>query len=51
MHCVTALADATQRGEWPSAEVLRLEADALQELNFLRQKLLDALHAHAMKGK
>ena len=49
MHCVTALSDAAERGVWPSAEVLRLEARALQELNFLRQALLDALHAHMVQ--
>ena len=51
MHCVQVLSDAAQKGEWPSAELLRLEDEALNELNTLRQKLLDALYAHAMKGK
>ena len=50
LHCVQALSDASQHGQWPSAEVLRIEAQALQELNALRQALLDALYAHAMKG-
>jgi hypothetical protein len=51
MHSVQALSDASQAGIWPTAEVLRLEESALNELNFLRQALLDALYAHAMKGE
>jgi hypothetical protein len=50
MHCVQALADASQKGEWPSAEVLTLEEQALNDLTFLRQALLDALYSHCMKG-
>jgi hypothetical protein len=50
MHCVQALADASQKGIWPPAEVLRLEQQAIDELSSLRQALLDALYAHAMKG-
>ena len=50
MHSVQALSDASQAGVWPTAEVLRLEESALNELTFLRQALLDALYAHAMKG-
>lgn len=50
MHSVHALSDASQNGEWPTAEVLRLEDEALQELNSLRRDLLDALYAHAMKA-
>ena len=46
MHCVKALSDASQNGVWPPAEVLRLEEQALNDLTFLRQALLDALHAH-----
>ena len=51
MHCVQALSEASQQGVWPSAEVLRLEEQALNELTFLRQALLDALYAHAMKNR
>ena len=50
MHCVQALSDASQAGIWPSAEVLRLEEAALNELTTLRQALLDALYAHNVKG-
>lgn len=50
MHSVHALSDASQNGLWPTAEVLRLEAESLQELISLRQSLLDALYAHAMKA-
>jgi hypothetical protein len=50
MHCVQALSDASQAGVWPTAEVLRLEESALNDLTFLRQALLDALYAYAMKG-
>jgi hypothetical protein len=49
MHCVQALSGATHDGVWPSAEVLKLEEQALQELTSLRQALLDALYAHALK--
>jgi hypothetical protein len=50
MHCVQALSDASLTGSWPSADLLRLEEQALNELTFLRQALLDALYAHAMKN-
>jgi hypothetical protein len=49
MHSVQALSDASQKGEWPAAEVLKLEEQALHDLTFLRQALLDALYAHASK--
>jgi hypothetical protein len=49
MHSVQALSDASQNGEWPSAEVLKLEEQSLNELTFLRQALLDALYAHSVK--
>ena len=49
MHCVQALSDATQAGVMPSAEVLKLETAALNELTQLRQALLDALYAHSVK--
>jgi hypothetical protein len=51
VHCVQALSDASQNGVWPSAEILKLEEDGLNQLTFLRQALLDALYAHAMKGE
>jgi hypothetical protein len=46
MQSVQALSDASQGGFWPSAEVLKLEEAALNELTFFRQALLDALYAH-----
>ena len=46
MQSVQALSDASQDGFWPSAEVLKLEEAALNELTFFRQALLDALYAH-----
>ena len=49
MQSVQALSDASQNGVWPTAEVLKLEDKSLQELNVLRQALLDGLYAHAMK--
>ena len=49
MSCVSALSEASQHGVWPSAEVLVKEDRALQELNFVRQALLDALYAHTKK--
>lgn len=48
MHCVQAVSDASEKGQWPT-EIVKLEADALHELNTTRQALLDALYAHAMK--
>ena len=48
MHSVQALSEATQNGVWPSAQVLTLEEQALNELTFLRQALLDALYAHSL---
>lgn len=49
MSCVQALSDASQTGVWPSAEVLGHEQRALEELNSVRQALLDALYEHARK--
>jgi hypothetical protein len=46
MQSVQALSDASQEGVWPSAEALRLEEQALNELTHARQALLDALHTH-----
>jgi hypothetical protein len=51
MGCVQALSDASQNGVWPPAEVLGREERAMQELNFLRQALLDALYAHTSKAQ
>jgi hypothetical protein len=51
MQSVQALSDASQSGVWPSAEVLRLEEKALNELTTLRRALLDALYAHSVKAK
>jgi hypothetical protein len=50
MQSVQALSDASQAGIWPSAEVLKVEEKALNELTFMRQALLDALYAHGAKG-
>jgi hypothetical protein len=50
MHCVHALSDATEHGVWPSPEIVKLESQALNDLTSLRQALLDALYAHAVKG-
>ena len=50
MTYVQAVSDASQNGSWPTAEVLKLEDEAFQDLSFLRQALLDALYAHAGKG-
>ena len=49
MRCVTALSDASEKGEWPTAEILRREERALSELTLSRQALLDALHRHRAK--
>ena len=51
MHCVQALSDASQAGVLPSAEVLKLEEKALNDLTVLRRALLDALYAHNMKAQ
>ena len=50
MQSVQALSDASQDGIWPSADVLKAEEKALNELTFIRQALLDALYAHGAKG-
>jgi hypothetical protein len=50
MHSVQALSEATQRGQWPGSDVLKLEEQALNDLTVLRQALLDALYAHSVKG-
>jgi hypothetical protein len=49
MNCVQALADASQRGRWPSQEVLTTEEKALAALTHARQALLDALFEHHRK--
>jgi hypothetical protein len=51
MHCVHELADASQRGEWLSAEVEAAEEKAFNELARARQTLLDALYGHGMKTR
>jgi hypothetical protein len=50
MQSVQALSDASHAGVWPSAEVLKLEEKALNELTFVRQALLDALYEYGKKG-
>lgn len=49
MQCVQALSDAAQKGVWPSAEVLTLEEQTINELRSLRKALLGALHEHTLK--
>jgi hypothetical protein len=49
MTCVQALSDASQNGEWPSPEVLGKEERSIEQLNLVRQALLDALYAHTKK--
>jgi hypothetical protein len=49
MLCVQALSDASQQGVWPSADILKQEEQALHELTFVRQALLDAMYAHSVK--
>jgi hypothetical protein len=36
---------------WPSKEAVDREAKALDELNYSRQRLLDALFTHSKHGK
>jgi hypothetical protein len=45
MSCVHALSEAAVKEEWPSADLLGKEERALQQLNYARQALLDALYA------
>ena len=51
MVSVQALSDSSQRGEYPSEDVLRAEAKAFNELASLRQALLEALLAHRLQSK
>ena len=51
MQSVTALADATEKGVWPTEDVRLLEEQALDELMSIRQTLLDALYAHTKQPK
>jgi len=44
------LSDASEKGEWPTAEILRLEERALSELTLSREALLDGLHRHCAKS-
>jgi hypothetical protein len=46
MVSVQALSNSSQRGEYPSEDVLKAEEQAFNELSFLRQALLGALLAH-----
>jgi hypothetical protein len=50
MHGVQALSDASQRGECPAAEVLKLEEEAFHELSALREALLEALRAQGKQA-
>jgi hypothetical protein len=47
MHCVQQLSEASQRGEWPAADVLNAEERALNNLNSFRNALLAALFKHS----
>lgn len=49
MQSVQALSDASQNGIWPTATVLQVEEQSLNELTVVRQDLLDALFAHTVK--
>jgi hypothetical protein len=49
LTCVQALSEASHNGVWPSAEVLKQEETALNELKSARQALLDELYAHTRK--
>ena len=49
MQSVHALSDASQNGIWPTAAVLQVEEQSLNELTAVRQALLDALYAHTVK--
>jgi hypothetical protein len=51
MSCVEAFSEATEHGVWPSKEAVDREAKALDELNYSRQRLLDALFTHSKHGK
>jgi hypothetical protein len=51
MHSVQALSDATQKREWPSAEWLKLEEQAIEEVASRRRALLDALYARARSSR
>ena len=48
MVSVQTLSDSSQRGEYPSEDVLKAETKAFNELSFLRQALLGALLAHKL---
>lgn len=50
MVSVQALSDASQKGEWPSDEVLTTEEKAFNELSLLRKALLGALFANSIKA-
>jgi len=50
MQSVQALSDASQRGEWPDAEVLMLEEETLSELNVVRDALLAALREYCKRA-
>jgi len=48
MHSVHALSDASEQGVLPTAEILKLEEQALNELTSFRHALLDELYAHSL---
>jgi hypothetical protein len=50
MECVKQLSDASQRGEWPSAEVLSAEEKTLNDLTSFRKALLAALSKHVSRA-
>jgi hypothetical protein len=47
MSFVDAVSEANEHGLWPSKEVLEREEQAMNELNYRRQCLLDALFSHS----
>jgi hypothetical protein len=51
MQSVHALSDAGKAGIWPSAEVLEIEEQSLNELLRVRQELLDTLFAYSVKAR
>lgn len=51
LSCVQALSEASQKGVWPSAEKLRADEKAFNELAFARRVLTDMLYEHTHGAK
>ena len=49
MSCVEAFSEASDHGVWPQQEVVDREERALNDLNYSRQRLLDALFTHSRR--